>query len=71
MSRAARGLRRAVGIAACAVALAFPLWLLAGWLGWVTAPVEVFGVPGLRTPAGVTVAALLVAAIAFWNEPFL
>lgn len=49
------------------VATAFLVWLLVGWLGWVPDMVEVFGVAGLRTPAAITVAALLLAAVSFWE----
>lgn len=43
------------------------LWLPLGWLGWVPSMVEVFGVPGLRTPAAIAIAGLLLAAVAFWD----
>jgi hypothetical protein len=49
------------------VAVAFFFWLLAGWLEWVPSMVDVFGMAGMRTPAAITVAALLLAAIAFWE----
>jgi hypothetical protein len=51
------------------VALAgfFMAWLLLGWIGWVPAMVDVFGVEGMRTPAAFTVGGLLLAAIAFWE----
>ena len=48
-------------------AILLAAWLLAGWLGWVPGMVDVFGVAGMRTPAAITVAALLLAAIAFWE----
>jgi small-conductance mechanosensitive channel len=41
---------------------------LIGWLEWVPTMVEVFGVAGMRTPASITVAGLLLAAIAFWDR---
>lgn len=47
-----------------AAALMF-LWLPLGWLGVVPSLIEVFGVSGLRIPAGVTVGGLLLAAIGF------
>ena len=56
-----------LGVLGTVVATAFLVWLLAGWLGWVPDMVEVFGVAGLRTPAAITVAALLLAAGSFWE----
>ena len=48
-----------------ALALPFFLWLPLGAAGLVPSMVDVFGVPGLRTPASLTVAGLLLAAIGF------
>jgi hypothetical protein len=45
----------------------FFIWLLMGLFGWVPTLLDVFGVTGMRTPASITVAALLLAAIAFWD----
>jgi hypothetical protein len=56
-----------LGVLGILVAVAFFVWLLAGWLDWVPSLVAVFGVEGLRTPAAITVGALLMAAIAFWE----
>lgn len=60
-------LRLTLGLLGVVVAAAFLVWLLAGWLGWVPGMVDVFGVEGLRTPAAITVAALLLAALSFWE----
>lgn len=60
-------LRFSLGVLGIVVAAVFSVWLLAGWLGWVTSMVDVFGVAGVRTPAAITVGALLLAAIAFWE----
>ncbi|MGB5301257.1 MAG: hypothetical protein WBN08_04605 [Thiogranum sp.] len=60
-------LRFSLGVLGIVVAAAFFVWLLAGWLGWVPSMVDVFGVAGVRTPAAITVGALLLAAIAFWE----
>lgn len=60
-------LRFSLGVLGIVVAAVFFVWLLAGWLGWVTSMVDVFGVAGVRTPAAITVGALLLAAIAFWE----
>ena len=58
-------LRFSLGVLGIVVAAAFFAWLLAGWLGWVPGMVDVFGVAGMRTPAAISVAALLLAAISF------
>jgi hypothetical protein len=60
-------LRLFLGLIGVVVAAAFFIWLLAGWLGWVPGMVNVFGVEGMRTPAAITVAALLLAALSFWE----
>jgi hypothetical protein len=54
-----------LGVLGVTVAAVFLTWLLIGWIGWVPAMVDVFGVAGMRTPAAITVAGLLLAAIAF------
>jgi len=53
------------GVSGVSVAAAFFIWLLIGWFGWVPTMVDVFGVTGMRTPVSITVAGLLLAAIAF------
>jgi hypothetical protein len=60
-------LRLSLGLLGVVVAAAFFVWLLAGWLGWVPGMVDVFGVEGMRTPAAITVAALMLAALSFWE----
>jgi len=60
-------LRTSLGLLGAAVASCFFIWLLLGWFGWVPTMVDVFGTAGMRTPASVTVAGLLLAAIAFWE----
>jgi len=60
-------LRLSLGLLGVVVAAAFLIWLLAGWIGWVPGMVDVFGVEGMRTPAAITVAALLLAALSFWE----
>jgi len=57
--------RAAVGLSGLAVAMFFFIWLLFGWFGWVPTMVDIFGVAGVRTPASITVAGLLLAAISF------
>jgi hypothetical protein len=60
-------LRLSVGLLGVALAGAFFVWLLIGWYGWVPSMVDTFGVAGMRTPAAITVAGLLLAAISFWE----
>lgn len=60
--------RRALGVMGAAAALPFFVWLPLGWLEAVPSMVDVFGVAGLRTPAGVTVSGLLLAAIGFYDD---
>lgn len=60
-------LRFFTGVLGMLVAVSFFIWLLAGLLDWVPSMVAVFGVEGLRTPASITVGALLTAAISFWE----
>ncbi|GAB2891948.1 hypothetical protein ACCI51_02530 [Microbulbifer echini] len=45
----------------------FILWGMAGLLGIVPSMLKVFGLPGLRIPAGITIFGLLIAAIGFWD----
>lgn len=59
---------RILGYIGVLMALPFFLWLPLGLLDAVPSMVDVFGVPGLRIPAGVTVAGLLIAAIGFWDS---
>ena len=47
------------------IAAPFFLWFLLAWLGMAPSMVEVFGVVGLRIPAAVTIAGLLLAAVGF------
>ncbi len=60
-------LRRAIGILGVAIAIPFFLWLPLGGLGLVPSLVDVFGVAGLRVPASITVGALLLAALGFYE----
>ena len=56
---------RVLGYCGVLMALPFFIWLPLGFLPFVPSMVDVFGVPGIRTPAAVTVAGLLLAAIGF------
>jgi hypothetical protein len=59
--------RLALGIVGCTMALFFFAWLLLGLLPGIPSMVEVFGMSGMRTPASITIAGLLLAAIGFFE----
>jgi len=59
--------RRVIGSTGILLALPFFVWLPLGMLEFVPSMVDVFGITGLRIPASITVAGLLIAAIAFWE----
>lgn len=54
-----------IGWAGVLLAVPFFLWLPLTWLGLAPSMIEVFGIVGLRIPAGVTIAGLLLAAVGF------
>ncbi len=58
---------RTIGYVGILLALPFFVWLPLGFLEAVPSMVDVFGIPGLRVPASLTVAGLLLAAIGFWE----
>jgi hypothetical protein len=58
---------RILGIVGVLIAIPFFVWLPLGLLPAVPSMIDVFGVPGLRIPASLTVAGLLIAAIGFWD----
>lgn len=60
-------IRRVIGGIGILIALPFFVWLPLGMLDSVPSMVDVFGISGLRIPASITVAGLLIAAIAFWE----
>lgn len=59
--------RLLLGLTGVLTAGMFFIWLLMGWFDWVPTLVDVFGVTGMRTPASISVAGLLLAAIALWD----
>ena len=63
----ALGCRRMLGVLGALTALPFFAWLPLGLLELVPSMVDVFGVPGLRIPASLTVGGLLVAAVGFYE----
>jgi hypothetical protein len=58
---------RILGIVGVLIAIPFFVWLPLGLLPAVPSMIDVFGIPGLRIPASLTVAGLLIAAIGFWD----
>ncbi|MCA1778521.1 MAG: hypothetical protein LC637_03805 [Xanthomonadaceae bacterium] len=60
-------LRLIVGVVGCTTAAFFFAWLLLGLVPGIPSLVEVFGVSGVRTPASITIAGLLLAAIGFYE----
>ena len=67
MGKGATGIRilRVVGWFGLLLALPFFLWVPLGLLGLTPTMVEVFGIVGLRFPAAITIAGLLLAAVGF------
>ncbi|MFT7221905.1 MAG: hypothetical protein ACI8Z1_003528 [Candidatus Azotimanducaceae bacterium] len=58
-------LLRLAGWLGLLIAAPFFLWVPLGFTGLVPPMIDVFGVVGLRIPAGATIAGLLLAAIGF------
>lgn len=58
-------LMRGIGVAGIAVATLMLAWFIAGLAGLMPSMVDVFGVPGLRFPAGIAISGLLAASIGF------
>jgi len=57
--------RLAIGVIGVVAACAMFLWLVLGWAGAVPSVVDVFGISGVRIPAGIAIGGLLLAAIGF------
>lgn len=58
-------LMRFVGLSGVAIASLMLIWFLLGVTGMVPSMIEIFGVPGLRFPAGIAISGLLAASIGF------
>lgn len=56
---------RVAGWVGVVVATPFFLWVPLGFTGLIPSMIDVFGIVGLRIPAAVTIAGLLLAAIGF------
>lgn len=57
--------RRILRVLGLVMALPFLIWALLSWLPGIPSIIEVFGVTGLKIPAGIVIAGLLLAAIGF------
>lgn len=65
-----RPLRRSIGFVAAAAAIVFATWLVLALFSEVPMPeISFLDQSGIRLLAELTVVSLLVAAIAFWDEP--
>lgn len=62
-----RRFRLGVGLVGCAMASFFFAWLLLGLVPGIPGMIDVFGMTGMRTPAAITIAGLLLAAIGFFE----
>ncbi|WP_153039083.1 hypothetical protein [Microbulbifer sp. Q7] len=60
--------RRWLGYLGLALVLPWVVWFLLGLLGVVPSLVSVFGIPGLRIPASVAIAGLMIAALGFYHD---
>lgn len=60
-----KGLLFLAGWVGVIIATPFFLWVPLGFTGLAPSMIDVFGVVGLRIPAGVTIAGLLLAAVGF------
>jgi len=58
-------LLRSAGWLGVIIAAPFFLWVPLGFTGLIPSMIDIFGVVGLRIPAAVTIAGLLLAAIGF------
>jgi len=59
--------RLILGIVGCAMASFFFAWLLLGLLPGIPSMLDVYGMTGMRTPASITIAGLLLGAIGFYE----
>lgn len=66
--RTTRRWQTAARVAGLLIAAPFVLWFLLGLLGLVPSIVQVFGPAGVRTPAAIVVAGLLISALGFWGD---
>lgn len=67
-SRTLHGWQKAARFGGLVIAASVALWFMLGLLGLVPSIVQVFGSAGVKTPAAVIVAGLLIAALGFWED---
>ncbi|WP_444936908.1 hypothetical protein ACJJIW_06045 [Microbulbifer sp. JMSA004] len=60
-------LRLIVGWTGILISSVFFLWGILGFITFIPSMLDVFGVLGLRIPAGITIFGLLMAALGFWK----
>ena len=57
--------RRLLRLLGILMVLPFALWLLLGWIPGIPSIIDIFGITGLKIPAGIVIGGLLIAAIGF------
>ena len=70
LSRASAGhpIRRMIGWLGVVLATPFFIWLPLGLVPGIPNMMDIFGISGLRTPAAITIAGLLLGAIGFFER---
>lgn len=63
-----KGLLHVVGWVGVIMSIPFFLWVPLGFTDLVPSMIDIFGLVGLRIPAGITIAGLLIAAIGFHRD---
>ncbi|QKK02854.1 MAG: hypothetical protein HND55_09475 [Pseudomonadota bacterium] len=58
-------LRRMFGFAGAGIAAFFLAWAVVGLVPGIPSLLDVFGMPGIRVPAAITIGGLLTAAVGF------
>lgn len=59
--------RLTLGVIGIFLALPFLMWVPLGFLSFVPSIVDVFGIAGIRIPAGICIGGLLLAAASFYE----
>ena len=66
--KGSKGLLHVVGWVGVIMSIPFFLWVPLGFTDLVPSMIDIFGLVGLRIPAGITIAGLLIAAIGFHRD---
>ncbi len=66
--KGSKGLLHVVGWVGVIISIPFFLWVPLGFTDLVPSMIDIFGLVGLRIPAGITIAGLLIAAIGFHRD---